>query len=60
MENRGLRLYASADNLLTFTKYFGAYDPKYGNLRAMFTPSKDIRIRFSSFILINTIEYEND
>ena len=24
----GLRLYASADNLLTFTKYFGAYDPE--------------------------------
>lgn len=24
----GLRLYVSADNLLTFTKYFGAYDPE--------------------------------
>ena len=24
----GLRMYASADNLLTFTKYFGAYDPE--------------------------------
>ena len=23
-----LRVYASADNLLTFTKYFGAYDPE--------------------------------